>query len=310
MKQTVFFLMVAFLVVVVSCQSTQDKAVATVDAEQALSFMATNCYTCHDPKAPEDNRIAPPMIAIKRHYQDAGLDRKQFIEAIVDFVNNPTTEKVHMPGAVEKFGLMPKLPYNEDAVSNLAAYLHDNDIAQPEWFEEHYNNRNYTSKAGDLNLTNKGLQYANTTKANLGKNLMKALSSRGPVHALEFCNVHAYPITDSMAAVHGVTIKRVSDKPRNPNNAASATEASHIAYFQSLINGGKEVQPIVEKADGQVTFYAPIITNAMCLKCHGTPDKTIEPATLAKIEELYPNDKAVGYGENEVRGIWQIKWEE
>lgn len=310
MKQTVFFVIVTLLVVVVSCQTMQNEADAPVDAAQALTFMATNCYTCHDPKAPEDNRIAPPMITIKGHYQDAGLYRTQFIEAIVDFVDNPTAEKAHMPDAVKKFGLMPKLSYDKDAVSNLAAYLYDNEIEQPEWFEEHYNNWNYTGQTADMSLTDKGMQYANTTKANLGKNLMKALSSQGPVHALEFCNVRAHPITDSMAAVYGVAIKRVSDKPRNPNNAASATEASHIAYFQSLINAGKEVQPIVEEIDGKVTFYAPIITNAMCLKCHGTPNETIEPATLAKIDELYPEDKAIGYKENEVRGILQIKWEE
>lgn len=309
MKQTIFFAFATLLILVISCQTEERDPDAPVNAEQALTFMSTNCYTCHDPKAPENNRIAPPMIAIKRHYQDAGLDRTQFIEAVADFVDNPAADKVRMPGAVKKFGLMPKLSYNDDAVRNLAAYIYDNEIEQPEWFEEHYNNRNYGGQTADMSLTDKGLQYANTTKANLGKNLMKALSSEGPVHALEFCNVRAYPITDSMAAVHGVQIKRVSDKPRNPNNTASETEASHIAYFQSLINAGQEVQPILEEENGQVTFYHPIVTNAMCLKCHGTPDETIEPATLAKINELYPNDKAIGYGENEVRGIWQIKWE-
>jgi hypothetical protein len=28
------------------------------------------------------------------------------------------------------------------------------------------------------------------------------------------------------------------------------------------------------------------------------------------LQELYPDDKAIGYGENEVRGIWSIAFEE
>ena len=53
-------------------------------------------------------------------------------------------------------------------------------------------------------------------------------------------------------------------------------------------------------------FYAPITTNSMCLQCHGS-EKDIKPATLAKIKSLYPNDKAIGYQENEMRGLMVIK---
>ena len=44
----------------------------------------------------------------------------------------------------------------------------------------------------------------------------------------------------------------------------------------------------------------------MCLKCHG---KDIEPNVSALILKLYPNDLAVGYDENEVRGIWSIAFD-
>jgi hypothetical protein len=45
----------------------------------------------------------------------------------------------------------------------------------------------------------------------------------------------------------------------------------------------------------------------MCLQCHGIPNNQILPTTLSKIKELYPTDKATGYGENELRGIWVIE---
>jgi hypothetical protein len=44
----------------------------------------------------------------------------------------------------------------------------------------------------------------------------------------------------------------------------------------------------------------------MCLKCHGTPGQEIQTETLKRIQQLYPNDKAIGYGVNEVRGMWSI----
>lgn len=44
----------------------------------------------------------------------------------------------------------------------------------------------------------------------------------------------------------------------------------------------------------------------MCLQCHGKPDEDIQKPTFKKIVNLYPKDKAIGYGINEVRGIWSI----
>ena len=49
------------------------------------------------------------------------------------------------------------------------------------------------------------------------------------------------------------------------------------------------------------------MTNIMCLQCHGKPDKDILPNTLTKIGSLYPEDKAIGYGVDELRGIWVVE---
>jgi hypothetical protein len=45
----------------------------------------------------------------------------------------------------------------------------------------------------------------------------------------------------------------------------------------------------------------------MCLQCHGKPGTDISEATTAKLRQLYPNDKATGYGINELRGIWVVE---
>ncbi|PWH81415.1 Tll0287-like domain-containing protein [Brumimicrobium oceani] len=157
-----------------------------------------------------------------------------------------------------------------------------------------------------------GFKYASTTKATLGKNLMGAIMEKGTEHALEFCNVQAMTLTDSMSQEHNAKITRVSDKPRNQNNQANAEELEQIEYYKGLIaegKTGKEITPNVKMKGDKVQFYYPIITNEMCLQCHGTKEEQVKPATLAMLADLYPEDKATGYGDNEVRGIWSIIFE-
>ena len=43
------------------------------------------------------------------------------------------------------------------------------------------------------------------------------------------------------------------------------------------------------------------------LQAQKNQDKEIKQNTLAKIDKMYPSDKATGYSENELRGIWVIK---
>jgi hypothetical protein len=114
------------------------------------------------------------------------------------------------------------------------------------------------------------------------------------------------PITDSMATVYKALIKRVTDKPRNPKNKANAEELQYLENFKKQVAAGVEVKSITVQMGNETEFYYPIVTNSMCLKCHGTIGKELETLTLSKIKELYPTDKATGYKENEVRGIWSI----
>lgn len=46
-----------------------------------------------------------------------------------------------MYGAVRRFGIMQKMPYSKENIHQIADYMYDNQIEQPEWFEEHFNNK-------------------------------------------------------------------------------------------------------------------------------------------------------------------------
>jgi hypothetical protein len=189
----------------------------------------------------------------------------------------------------------------------IAAYIFENDFESEEWKEkwEAFKQQPKT-QASAMSYEDMGLNIANGTKALLGKNLNLAIQNYGAAGAVEFCNTRAIPLTDSMATVHNVTIKRVSDQPRNTDNTANESERAYIAETKNKLKAGEKLTNKVYELEGKMLGYYPIETNGMCLQCHGKPNKDILPETLTKIKKLYPNDKAIGYTENQLRGIWVV----
>lgn len=286
-------------------------------------LMESHCYVCHEVNSSRAERIAPPMFAVKKHYLSSGISKTEFVEDIVTWSENPSEETSRMPGAVNKFGIMPHLYFPEEVVEQIANYMFDHDIEKPSGFKnraqhrkgkgQHHRRRNQWEKnngSQQLSIEEKGMEIAKTSQQTLGKNLKAQMEKNGISGALEFCNTAAIPITDSMATVHNAKLKRVSDKPRNPNNKADEIELQHIATFKKQLAEGEEINPIYTKQGNQIEFYAPIITNGMCLVCHGTPGEELEYTNLTNIKKHYPQDKAIGYEANEVRGIWSIAFEE
>lgn len=307
-----------------------DKEVVVNNQEHlGKKLMETNCNVCHSATASEENRIAPPMIAIKKRYLKDNPTKKEFINSFHKFIKNPTKENAKMVGAVKRFGVMPKQAFPEKTIQQIADYMFEFEIDQPDWFEKHYEqehrgdkekvmqngkgnqngkkkNQQGNSSVKSQSYSERGLNYALSTKAELGKNLMGKIQKEGTLAALKFCNIKAYPLTDSMSVVHNATIKRVSDKPRNPKNLANSKEKAFIKIFKDDAALNKESDPIVVASNDQVKVYYPIKTNSMCLQCHGKPASAIKPITLAAINKLYPADLATGYSENQIRGIWSV----
>ncbi|NIT56907.1 MAG: DUF3365 domain-containing protein, partial [Aliifodinibius sp.] len=128
-------------------------------------------------------------------------------------------------------------------------------------------------------------------------------------HALQFCNVQAIPLTDSLSKHHDVSIRRASHKPRNPYNTADSLEIKVIKQYIKKLKSGNELQPITYADENRITFHAPItITNALCLNCHGKVNEDISKENLATIQELYPNDQATGFSMGNLRGVWTIRF--
>jgi nitrate reductase cytochrome c-type subunit len=157
-----------------------------------------------------------------------------------------------------------------------------------------------------ISALEQGQKYALKTKSALGKNLMGTIKSKGTIGALSFCNENAISLTNSTGIENNIQIKRVSDKNRNPENKANVNELSYIEKTKDQLMYGKKITPQIQEIDSKMVGYYPIVTNKMCLQCHGNSTSDIKPNTYSKIKELYPNDIAVGYSENELRGIWVV----
>lgn len=143
----------------------------------------------------------------------------------------------------------------------------------------------------------------------LKKELVGAMKSGGPANALDVCKTVAPSIAASHSESTGMQIKRTALKVRNPDNAPDDYELKVLEQFVADIAAGKDPKKlhkaeIIETDGGKVfRFTKAIPTQKLCLRCHG---ENIKPDLKAKIDDLYPDDKATGFKAGELRGIFSI----
>lgn len=145
----------------------------------------------------------------------------------------------------------------------------------------------------------------------LSSNLQSAIQQGGISNALPFCSLAASPLTAGMAGKHGVTIRRVTHKARNPAGQADATELAILQQFEAALPAATATNPpppiVTNFTANTATFFTPIVLNhELCLKCHGEPGKNIATENIAVIQRLYPQDRATGFKLGDLRGAWRI----
>jgi hypothetical protein len=140
----------------------------------------------------------------------------------------------------------------------------------------------------------------------LGGRLTAALAEGGAAHAIEFCSAVAMPLTDSVAAAHGVEMQRVALRTRNAVNTADAVDRVALARFEAAAGEGAMPAAHVERGpDGRLRYYRPLLVNAMCVQCHGPADG-LAPEVVRALQARYPDDQATGYAESDVRGVIRV----
>jgi len=144
MKKIIISLLVIGLFTFVSCNSNKkETAIKSNEIKKEVlkktdtqnnkgyELMKTNCFVCHMEKPDPSKRgqmIAPPMLRVQEHYKPSYPDKDEFVKAIKAWVNNPTEDKVMMPGAVRKFNLMPKIAIADKDLQLIAETLYSIDF--------------------------------------------------------------------------------------------------------------------------------------------------------------------------------------
>ncbi len=153
-----------------------------------------------------------------------------------------------------------------------------------------------------------GNQLVKLTFDTLSTSLKNAIQREGITGALGFCNVNAYALTNMYANDKNAIIKRASTKNRNATNAADSLETLVLADYEQEKSSGVELLPKVMTTGNIVHYFKPILIQALCLNCHGEVGRGIDEKNYQVIKTLYPQDKAVDYQLNDLRGVWHIQW--
>ncbi len=140
--------------------------------------------------------------------------------------------------------------------------------------------------------------------------LQQAIENQGFPGAIEFCQANATSILGSLGESHSVQIKRVSNRYRNPSDQPEPVQQPILEAYEYNAENGIKSDPNIQKIqNGEVLLYTKpiVISNSMCLSCHGEPGKEVSEGTLAKLSEKYPADRALGHRMGDLRGMWSVK---
>ncbi|ADV46193.1 Tll0287-like domain-containing protein [Nitratifractor salsuginis] len=151
-----------------------------------------------------------------------------------------------------------------------------------------------------------GVKYIKILGKELKGKLVKYLKQDpSGLQGAYFCSKSAQRITKEVNAKFpdNIKVRRTALKYRNPDNKPDATDVKVMEQMEAAAKAGKlEKKPVVVKVGETERVYVPLIAQKACLKCHGPVEK-IDPKVKETIAKHYPDDKAVGFHEGDLRGV-------
>ncbi len=165
--------------------------------------------------------------------------------------------------------------------------------------------------ASDTELAAASRHVVKSFMDELKTELYAVLEDSGEVAAIRVCSEKAPEISARYSSLPGWTVKRVSARYRNPNNAPDEFEKKSLEILENrpATAGGEYFTWVEENGEKSFRFMSVIKMKAPCLKCHGDKAKFSDDF-LTVLEERYPEDQATGFKLDEQRGALSIniKW--
>jgi hypothetical protein len=115
--------------------------------------------------------------------------------------------------------------------------------------------------------------------------------------AIDVCLEVAPTVAARVGVEHGLALGRTSHRLRNPANTPPDW-AAHLVE-------ARQAEPVfLYGPAGELAGLFPIRLEAGCAMCHGTAE-TIPDDVAKTLAELYPEDRATGFEEGDLRGwLW------
>lgn len=133
----------------------------------------------------------------------------------------------------------------------------------------------------------------------LQSELLAAIGAQGARAALGVCKVRAPEIAAAVGKEQGVRIGRTALRRRSEANQPPA-------WVAPLLHPGIPTAMLTAGPNGELGMVSPILTQALCVQCHGQPDQLAE-GVAAALQEQYPHDQATGFAPGDVRGWFWIE---
>lgn len=166
--------------------------------------------------------------------------------------------------------------------------------------------------ADEAQLLAEGREIPKKMQPRLLEVLQGEILKSGHVGAISVCRDKAPQMAKALSEQTGWAIRRVSLKNRNPKAVPDAWEQAVLEDFERRLAAGEDPVKIdkgeLVTMDGQKVYryMKALPTQELCLDCHGKLNM-LAPGVEARLKELYPDDKATGYGEQQIRGAITAK---
>jgi hypothetical protein len=131
---------------------------------------------------------------------------------------------------------------------------------------------------------------------------LRAGLAEGPVEAIGACRQRAPEISGALSH-DGIVMGRSSHRLRNPRNAAPDWVQPVMDAY--VADRAKRVPKSVPLPNDRLGYVEPILLQPLCLTCHGD---ALAPEVASRIDALYPEDRAVGFAEGDLRGVFWVEF--
>ena len=136
------------------------------------------------------------------------------------------------------------------------------------------------------------------------RQLHARLDTGGPAGAFEACHIEATDLTRRLGRYEGIAAGFTSDRLRNPTNKPKGWAAGLVAEHAG--RRARDVDGFAVDLGNRIGVLRPMFEQAICTSCHGPVDR-VTPAVQRLITERYPNDRAIGFAEGEIRGWFWVE---